>query len=38
MAWRTPLVFAHLVRIAKTGRAVTAKAGRKAWRIQGSGE
>lgn len=38
LAWRTPLVFNHLVSIAKTGRTVMAKAGRKAWRIHGSGE
>ena len=38
MAWRTPLVFNHLVSIAKTGRTVRAKAGSKAWRIHGSGQ
>ena len=38
LAWRTPLVFNHLVSIAKTGRVVMAKAGRKAWRIYGTGQ
>ena len=37
-AWRHPLVFAHLVRIAKTGRTVVAKAGLNSWRIFASGE
>jgi hypothetical protein len=37
-AWRTPLVFNHLVLIAKSGRTVLAKAGTKAWRIHGSGQ
>lgn len=38
MAWRTPLVFNHLVSIAKSGRTVKAKAGEKAWRVHASGE
>ena len=37
-AWRNPLVFAHLVRIAKAGRIVVAKAGLNSWRIFASGE
>ena len=38
LAWRNPLVFAHLVSVAKTGRKVVAKAGLQAWRIFPSGE
>ena len=38
LAWRTPLVFNHLVSIAKSGRTVLAKAGAKAWRIHASGQ
>jgi hypothetical protein len=38
LAWRTPLVFKHLVAMAKTGRIVVAKAGLKAWRIHANGE
>jgi hypothetical protein len=38
LAWRAPLVFSHLVAMAKTGRTVVAKAGLKAWRIHASGE
>lgn len=38
LAWRHPQVFAHLVRIAKTGRTVVAKAGLNSWRIFASGE
>jgi hypothetical protein len=38
MAWRTPLIFNHLVKLAKSGRLVVAKAGLKSWRIHGSGE
>ena len=37
-AWRTPMVFNHLVLIAKSGRTVLAKAGTKAWRIHPSGQ
>lgn len=37
-AWRTPLIFQHLVAMAKSGRTVVAKAGLKAWRIRASGE
>lgn len=37
-AWRTPLVFNHLVQVAKSGRVVMAKAGTKAWRIHPSGQ
>ena len=38
MAWRHPLVFAHLVAVAKSGRTVVAKAGLTSWRIFASGE
>lgn len=38
LAWRTPLVFKHLVAVAKAGRIVVAKAGLKAWRIHANGE
>jgi len=38
LAWRNPLVFAHLVRIAKSGRMVVAKAGLNSWRIFATGE
>ena len=38
MSWRHPMVFAHLVAIAKSGRIVVAKAGLTSWRIFGSGE
>ncbi|WP_036259609.1 hypothetical protein [Methylocapsa aurea] len=38
LAWRTPLVFKHLVAMAKTGRIVVAKAGLKSWRVYASGE
>jgi uncharacterized protein len=38
LAWRNPLVFAHLVRLAKSGRTVVAKAGLNSWRIFASGE
>jgi len=38
MAWRNPLVFAHLVSKAKSGRVVVAKSGLKAWRVFASGE
>jgi len=38
LAWRNPLVFRHLVAMAKTGRTVVAKAGLKSWRIWASGE
>lgn len=37
-AWRRPLVFQHLVAVAKSGRTVVAKAGLKSWRIWASGE
>ena len=37
-AWRNPLVFKHLVAIAKTGRVVVAKAGLKSWRLRETGE
>ncbi|HXT06032.1 MAG TPA: hypothetical protein VN715_03735 [Roseiarcus sp.] len=37
-AWRQPLVFAHLVAVAKSGRVVVAKAGTQAWRVFASGE
>jgi hypothetical protein len=38
LAWRNPLVFAHLVKVAKSGRIVVAKAGLNSWRIFASGE
>lgn len=38
LAWRTPLVFKHLVWVAQSGRTVLAKAGEKAWKIHASGE
>jgi len=38
MAWRHPLVFAHLLALAKSGRTVVAKAGLISWRIFASGE
>ena len=38
MSWRHPMVFAHLVAMAKSGRIVVAKAGLTSWRIFGSGE
>lgn len=38
MAWRNPLVFAHLLALAKSGRTVVAKAGLLSWRIFASGE
>lgn len=38
LAWRTPLVFKHLVAMAKSGRVVVAKAGLKAWRIRAGGD
>jgi hypothetical protein len=38
LAWRTPLVFKHLVAMAKSGRLVVAKAGLKSWRIHANGE
>lgn len=37
MAWRHPLMFKHLVSIAKGGRTVIAKAGMRAWRIYENG-
>ncbi len=37
-AWRTPIMFKHLVAMAKSGRIVVAKAGEKAWRIHASGQ
>ena len=36
-AWRTPLIFKHLVSEAKAGRMVKAKAGLRAWRIFADG-
>lgn len=38
LAWRAPLVFKHLVAMAKSGRIVVAKAGLRAWRIRSNGE
>ena len=37
-AWLTPLVFKHLVAMAKSGRIVVAKAGLKSWRIRADGQ
>jgi hypothetical protein len=37
-AWLTPLVFKHLLRKAKSGRVVVAKAGLRSWRIRANGE
>jgi uncharacterized protein len=37
-AWLTPLVFKHLVAMAKSGRVVVAKAGLKSWRIRANGQ
>ncbi len=37
LAWRHPLMFKHLVAMAKSGRMVVAKAGMKAWRIYDNG-
>jgi hypothetical protein len=38
LAWRNPLMFQHLVRVARSGRTVVAKAGLNSWRIFASGE
>ena len=38
LAWRHPLMFAHLVAMAKAGRTVVAKAGRDSWHIYESGQ
>ena len=37
-AWRNPIVFKHLVAMAKQGHVVVAKAGLMSWRIYESGE
>ncbi len=37
-AWRNPLVFRHLLAVAKEGRTVIAKAGTNSWRIFESGQ
>jgi len=37
-AWLTPIVFKHLVAMAKSGRIVVAKAGLKSWRIRANGQ
>lgn len=37
-AWLTPLVFKHLVAVAKSGRTVVAKAGLQSWRIHANGQ
>jgi hypothetical protein len=37
-AWLTPLVFKHLVAMAKSGRIVVAKAELKSWRIRANGQ
>jgi uncharacterized protein len=36
-SWRNPLIFRHLVSLAKEGRTVVAKAGLRAWRIYADG-
>jgi uncharacterized protein len=36
-SWRNPLIFRHLVTIAKDGRIVMAKAGLRSWRIFADG-
>ncbi|MDE2578537.1 MAG: hypothetical protein KGL46_07030 [Hyphomicrobiales bacterium] len=38
MAWRQPLIFKHLVQLAKGGQTVIAKSGLKAWRIYPNGQ
>jgi hypothetical protein len=38
LAWRQPQAFAHLVKVAKSGRVVVAKAGLQAWRVFASGQ
>jgi hypothetical protein len=37
-AWLTPIVFKHLVAMAKNGQIVVAKAGLKSWRIRANGQ
>ena len=37
MAWRQPVMFRHLVSVAKTGQTVIAKSGMRAWRIYEDG-
>ena len=37
MAWRQPVMFKHLVAVAKSGRTVLAKSGLRAWRIYEDG-
>jgi hypothetical protein len=37
LAWRNPLVFKHLVAMAKDGHTVIAKAGMNSWRVFESG-
>ncbi|HMK90553.1 MAG TPA: hypothetical protein VK446_13095 [Methylocystis sp.] len=36
-SWRNPLIFRHLVTLAKEGRMVVAKAGLRSWRIYANG-
>jgi uncharacterized protein len=36
-SWRNPLIFRHLVSLAKEGRVVVAKAGLRSWRIFADG-
>jgi hypothetical protein len=38
LAWLTPLVFKHLVAMAKSGRIVVAKAGLQSWRVYPNGQ
>ena len=37
LSWRNPLIFKHLVTLAKDGRIVMAKAGLRSWRIFADG-
>jgi uncharacterized protein len=37
-SWRNPLIFRHLVALAKEGRTVVAKAGLRSWRIYADGQ
>jgi hypothetical protein len=37
MAWRNPVMFKHLLAVAKQGRTVIAKSGLRAWRIYEDG-
>jgi uncharacterized protein len=37
-SWRSPLIFRHLLTLAKEGRMVVAKAGLRSWRIYADGK